>query len=178
MRSLTWSARARRPAGAWGGGRLPKTLRETLDYLKERQRADPKFTYEIIVVDDGSPDATSASVRPFIKEVSTERLRVLRLLRNRGKGGAVTAGVLRARGEYILFADADGATAVHEIANLERQVKQIEKDGLAVGIGSRAHLVNTDVVVKVRGQGGRNGATRWMLTFVPQRSCWSSLSGR
>ena len=124
-------------------------MRETLDYLKERQRADPKFTYEIIVVDDGSPDATSASARPFIKEVSTERLRVLRLMRNRGKGGAVTAGVLRARGEYILFADADGATAVHEIANLERQVKQIEKDGLAVGIGSRAHLVSTDVVVKV-----------------------------
>ena len=130
--------------------RLPKTLRETLDHLEARQRADPKFTYEIIVVDDGSPDLTSESARPFVKEVSTEKLRILRLVRNRGKGGAVTAGVLRARGKYILFADADGATAVHEIGKLEEQVRKIERNGLGIGVGSRAHLVNTDVVVKVR----------------------------
>lgn len=33
---------------------------ETLQYLKERAAADPKFTWEIIIVDDGSPDRTSA----------------------------------------------------------------------------------------------------------------------
>ena len=129
--------------------RLPKTLRETLDHLAERQKAEPKFTYEIIVVDDGSPDMTAACTTPFVKEVTTEKLRILRLHRNRGKGGAVIAGVLRARGRYILFADADGATAVTEIGNLERRVKEVEKDGLAVGVGSRAHLVKTDAVVKV-----------------------------
>jgi dolichyl-phosphate beta-glucosyltransferase len=125
-------------------------LRETLDHLEARQLREPTFTYEIIVVDDGSPDLTAESTLPYVREVTTEKLRILRLLRNRGKGGAVIAGALRARGQYVLFADADGATAVHEIAKLERHVRAIEKNGLAVGIGSRAHLVATDVVVQVR----------------------------
>ncbi|XP_077777353.1 dolichyl-phosphate beta-glucosyltransferase isoform X2 [Podarcis muralis] len=42
--------------------RLPSMLNEALDYLEKRQRQDPAFTYEVIVVDDGSRDQTTKGV--------------------------------------------------------------------------------------------------------------------
>jgi glycosyltransferase involved in cell wall biosynthesis len=60
---------------------------------------------EVLVVDDGSPDRTGA----VAEEAGA---RVLRLPRNRGKGGALAAGLAAARGRWLLLLDADtGATA-------------------------------------------------------------------
>lgn len=53
------------------------------------------------------------------------------------------------RGEYILMVDADGATRFSDLEKLEVQLKKAEKDGLGIAVGSRAHLVQTDAVVKV-----------------------------
>ena len=70
-------------------------------------------------------------------------LNVLRLERNVGKGGAVRNGVLCARGELILFADADGATQFKDLEKLERNLRdQIGANGdttenSALVIGSR-----------------------------------------
>eukprot|EP01119_Soliformovum_irregulare_P022892 TRINITY_DN7904_c0_g1_i1.p1 TRINITY_DN7904_c0_g1~~TRINITY_DN7904_c0_g1_i1.p1 ORF type:complete len:320 (-),score=92.83 TRINITY_DN7904_c0_g1_i1:13-972(-) len=121
--------------------RLGKLMMEpTLDHLKKRAQKDPNFTYEIIVVDDGSRDDTSNIGKSFSKLESTKNVRVLTLLENRGKGGAVLRGAICARGRYILFADADGATDIKDLDRVEQGLKKAEKNGLGIAIGSRAHL--------------------------------------
>jgi len=55
------------------------------------------------------------------------------------------------RGEYILMVDADGATRFSDLDPLLTKLRQTEQNGLGVAVGSRAHLVKTDAVVKVKG---------------------------
>jgi len=58
---------------------------------------------------------------------------------------------LCASGKYILFVDADGATKFSDLDCLERELnKIISKEGYGVAVGSRAHLVKTEAVVKVK----------------------------
>lgn len=64
-------------------------LDECLDYLEKRAIADTTFQYEVIVVSDGSKDRTVEVAQNYSKKYSTEKLRVLKLIENRGKGGAV-----------------------------------------------------------------------------------------
>lgn len=56
-----------------------------------------------------------------------------------------------ARGEMILFADADGATQFSDLDLLITNLNKLsyKSDGYAVSVGSRAHMVSTDAVVKV-----------------------------
>lgn len=115
-------------------------LIETLTALQERNANDPTFTYEVIVVDDGSSDATCATVLDFVKGYSAENVRLLKMPYNVGKGGAVQQGVLHARGARILFADADGASDFSHLSRLEKELTRVEKNGLGIAIGSRAHL--------------------------------------
>lgn len=116
--------------------RLPRALVEMIDVLDSRSA-----TYEIIVVDDGSSDGTSATVRQF--ERIRPQVRLVRLPVNRGKGHAVRTGVLNAKGARVLFADADGATPFGEISRLERALD----GGADVAIGSRA-MASPDTRVK------------------------------
>jgi glycosyltransferase involved in cell wall biosynthesis len=89
-----------------------------------------KFSYEIIVVDDGSGDGSDHFIREAAKEYPS-----IKLITNNhlGKAGAVTAGVLQAAGDYILFTDMDQATPIEEIDTL---LPFFEK-GFDVVIGSR-----------------------------------------
>jgi dolichyl-phosphate beta-glucosyltransferase len=87
--------------------RVEATLRRIGAWLSEHS-ADP----EIIVVDDGSSDGTAAAVTSVGEEIPFVRL--LPLGRNRGKGAAVRAGVLDARGELVLFSDADLSTPIED----------------------------------------------------------------
>jgi len=87
---------------------------------------------EIIVVDDGSLDATSVVVERFAAD--HPEVRLIRLAENRGKGYAVRTGVVNARGKLVLFADADAATPLAEIERLEAALRE----GADVAIGSRA----------------------------------------
>ena len=112
--------------------RLPVTLMETIDYLDHCVSAEAISSYEIIVVDDGSSDKTAETVQKFCK--IRPQVHLIRIPDNHGKGHAVRVGVLNALGEKILFADADGASPIHE---LERLSREIEK-GSAIAIGSRA----------------------------------------
>ncbi|CAG8543470.1 10927_t:CDS:2 [Paraglomus occultum] len=128
--------------------RLPVMLDEAIMYLEERKSKNKKFTYEILIVDDASTDGTSEVALDFGRKYNHIDLKVLRLEKNRRKGGAITQGILSCSGNYILFADADGATKFSDLRDLENELKKIERDGYGVAVGSRAHLVNTDVVVK------------------------------
>lgn len=104
--------------------RLPETLRAVLAYLD----AQP-YRAEVIVVDDGSTDETVAVAEQLLPRA---RGRVLRK-EHRGKGAAVRAGMLAARGARVLFTDADLAVPIEETGRLLQAL-----DGsFGVVIGSR-----------------------------------------
>ncbi|KAI9301590.1 nucleotide-diphospho-sugar transferase [Cunninghamella echinulata] len=133
-------------------------LTETIEFLEQRKKIEKKaikssspsssFQYELIIVDDGSRDNTIQIAMDFAKQHHYVDIRILALEKNRGKGGAVTQGMLCARGEYCLMVDADGATKFSDLVKLEEQLKLISKDGYGIAIGSRSHLVSTEAVVK------------------------------
>lgn len=108
--------------------------------------------YEIIVVNDGSSDKTVDVVLKFAQEKGLhDILRVVSLERNRGKGGGVTHGLRHVRGEYALFADADGASRFSDVGKLIEGCEEVvDGSHRGVAIGSRAHLVGSEAVVKVR----------------------------
>jgi dolichyl-phosphate beta-glucosyltransferase len=105
-------------------GRLAPGLRQALEYLA--RRGEP---YELLVVDDGSRDATSQVAEAF----SPQGVRVVRHERNRGKGAAVRTGLLASRGRKVLISDADFSTPIEEVEKLERSLQ----DGTPLVIGSR-----------------------------------------
>ena len=118
--------------------RLERTVRDAVAYFRASRRA-----FELIVVDDGSRDGTSALVRRLSDEL--HEVQLIRLAANHGKGYAVRTGVVNARGRSVLFADADGATPFEEIARLEAALAE----GADVAVGSRA-LVAQGVVVQAK----------------------------
>lgn len=75
-----------------------KTITRVIDAVLAR-----KEVCEVIVVDDGSKDGSYAKVTPYI----SRRVRLLRHIRNRGKGAAIKTGIMKARGKYLLIQDAD-----------------------------------------------------------------------
>ncbi|KAI1108693.1 glycosyltransferase family 2 protein [Nemania sp. NC0429] len=106
--------------------------------------------YEIIIVNDGSSDRTEEVALQFAREHGLhDILRVVTLEKNRGKGGGVTHGLRHARGAYVLFADADGASRFSDLGRLIEGCEEVV-DGAyrGVAIGSRAHLVGSEAVVK------------------------------
>jgi dolichyl-phosphate beta-glucosyltransferase len=107
--------------------RLPVYLSEILSYLEKTGTA-----YEIIVVDDGSTDDTTGVVTGFSR--GNDRVKLLSLPRNRGKGYAVRTGMMAARGGLLLFTDADGATPIRELERLQAALER----GADLAIASRA----------------------------------------
>jgi dolichyl-phosphate beta-glucosyltransferase len=105
--------------------RLPATLERILAHLRARG-----VSFEVVVVDDGSRDATAERARA----AGGEAVRVLRNEVNRGKGFSVKRGMLAARGARRLMTDADLSTPIEELARLEAALAE----GHDVAIGSRA----------------------------------------
>jgi len=107
--------------------RLPQTLDSTFKFLDTKE-----YTYEVIVIDDGSVDKTAelAKSNPNFPD----KLKLIRHSYNSGKGYAIKIGVQNARGEYIIYVDADGATPIEEIDKLFNAVN----NGYDIAIASRA----------------------------------------
>ncbi|MEW6679769.1 MAG: dolichyl-phosphate beta-glucosyltransferase [bacterium] len=104
--------------------RISQTLSKITDYLKNRG-----FNYEIIVVDDGSTDKTISCLSNF------NNIIILKNEKNMGKGYSVRRGIMEAKGEYILFSDADLSTPIEEVERLLEEMKEND-----IVIGSRASL--------------------------------------
>jgi dolichyl-phosphate beta-glucosyltransferase len=103
--------------------RLPGTLQALLGHLS----ATPGEV-EVLVVDDGSTDAT-VEVAAAVAAVD-RRVRVLSYRPNRGKGFAVRTGMLAARGELVVFTDADGS---YRPSDLDRILAALAQAPVAIG---------------------------------------------
>jgi dolichyl-phosphate beta-glucosyltransferase len=130
--------------------------------------------WEILIVSDGSTDKTEETAFTFARDhqlsVKPKRhvgpwtadshegvhippgcIRVVSLTKNRGKGGAVTHGMRHIRGQYVVFADADGASKFDDLSKLVSACQSAEDaKGRGVAVGSRAHMVGSEAVVKVK----------------------------
>lgn len=113
--------------------RIGATMERILAYLSGIEER-----CEIIVVIDGGDDDTQTVVENFVSEKTD--ITVLVNDRNRGKGYSVRRGMLNARGQFVLFSDADMSTPIEEVTRLLEALES----GYAVAIGSRA-LRESDV---------------------------------
>lgn len=107
--------------------RLPLTL---IDIDKHLSRVD--YSYEILVVSDGSTDGTVQIVKNMMSTVKNLKLSDYPM--NRGKGAVVRDGMLSAKGKIRLFTDADNSTSVDQF----QKMMPFFKSGFDVVIGSRA----------------------------------------
>lgn len=104
--------------------RVPGTLATVLPFLRSRGE-----TFEIVVVNDGSTDATAA-----VAERAGPEVRVLHNPGNRGKGYSVRNGMLSAQGAWRLMCDADLSTPIEDLDTLRSGLT----DGAQIAIASRA----------------------------------------
>jgi dolichyl-phosphate beta-glucosyltransferase len=108
--------------------RIGATLERVYAYLSKRD-----YPFEIIVVDDGSRDGTIRVVEAFAGQ--KPEIRVVSNDGNRGKGFSVRHGIEEARGEYILFSDADLSTPIEDV---EKLLPKLTGEGFGIAIGSRS----------------------------------------
>lgn len=115
--------------------RIAISLERIYGYLEQQP-----YTYELIVIDDGSTDQTARVVTDVFNRI--EQGTLLQNIRNRGKGFSVRKGVLASTGDYVLFSDADLSTPIEEVEKLLPHLEQ----GDDIAIGSRG-LQESDVQI-------------------------------
>ena len=106
--------------------RLPKTIEDIGNYLKNQN-----FESEIIIVSDGSTDKTVEVAKSFSNKF--KNLKIIDYKENKGKGFGVREGMLKAKGDFRIFTDADNSTPISEI---EKFWKEFET-GADIVVGSR-----------------------------------------
>ena len=106
--------------------RIETTIKEVNEYLSKKN-----YSYEIIVVNDGSTDNTKKIVKTLLPKI--KNLKFLDNKINKGKGAAVKQGMLNSTGDYSLFMDADNAIKIN---HLDKFLEVIKKGDYDLVIGS------------------------------------------
>jgi len=112
--------------------RIGPGLEKALSYVRQQG-----WQVEIVVVNDGSSDDTAAIVKSYMAQAP--EIRLLENPGNHGKGYSVRNGMLNARGDILLFSDADFSSPIYESDKLIRALEQ----GADVAFGSRWLLAET-----------------------------------
>lgn len=102
--------------------RIGPTIGKIVDYARSNS-----LDIELIVVDDGSSDGTADIAQ------RCDCARIIRLEKNSGKGRAVREGMIAARGDVVMFTDADMSAPIEETDKLSQAIE----DGFDVAVGSR-----------------------------------------
>ena len=100
---------------------LKENLEEIIKFLKSK-----KYTWEIVVVDDGSRDNTYKIAKSLFKK----GVKAYRLLQNQGKGGALKEGFNKAKGDNIIFMDADLSVP---LKNIDVFITELKKADVVIG---------------------------------------------
>jgi dolichyl-phosphate beta-glucosyltransferase len=160
--------------------RIESALNELFGYLRRggppregARSASELGPIDVIVVDDGSTDATAQIVasRPEAAPGSTTRLRLLKRP-HEGKGAAVRAGMLEATGDLVCFADADLATPPDQLPLLTEAL--LDHD---VALGSRVQPDGSDrrasqpIYRRILGRFFHRLAAAWVTGPVPDTQC-------
>jgi dolichyl-phosphate beta-glucosyltransferase len=124
--------------------RLPATLSRISDAMEAR--GEP---YEVLVVVNGSTDRTADVVKAASERDGNIRLIVTPLP---GKGRAVRIGVTEARGDRIVFADADLSTPIEEVVGLTEQLDERHQVVIASREGSGSRRVGEPYVRHLMGR--------------------------
>jgi len=98
----------------------------------DKQLSAVDYSYEILVVNDGSTDNTAVIVEGMTKMI--KNLQLVNVKNNQGKGGTVRQGMLLATGKIRLFTDADNSTSIDQF----EKMMPFFKDGYGIVIGSRS----------------------------------------
>ena len=109
------------------GSRFGKHIGEIVDVLSSSE-----ISYEILAVSDGSTDQSEEQ----LAVIASDRLTLVRLDRNQGKGAALRAGLSRGRGEYLGFIDGDGDLPADLLFNV---LEIIDREHPDIIFGSKRH---------------------------------------
>lgn len=137
------------------GERIGRNLLEIDQYLKGKS-----YTYEIIIVVDGSPDNTAEVARNYALQIP--HVRIIENKENHGKGYVVRQGLLEATGKWRLFLDADGSTSITHLDSFSAEFES----GYDVIIGSRKIAgsfiqIHQEKYREIMGEGGN-----WLIRVV------------
>ena len=109
------------------GSRFGKYVGEIVNVLSSSE-----ISYEILAVSDGSTDKSEEQ----LAVIASDRLTLVRLEQNQGKGAALRAGLSKGRGEYLGFIDGDGDLPANLLSNL---LEIIDREHPDIIFGSKRH---------------------------------------
>jgi dolichyl-phosphate beta-glucosyltransferase len=134
------------------GQRLGASLRELAQFFR-----DSGLTYELLVVDDGSTDDTPAVIAGAA--AADPALRAISYSPNRGKGHAVRTGMLAARGEFLMFTDADLSIPIVITTDFLAALRH----GYDIAIASRWHPDSSNAVPPPLARRVMGSVFRWCV---------------